>query len=188
MVGMDVRNTGYEPSDDRLPQGWRFWAPRTLGVAAFLAMAIVWIYVFANRGTIPHPDEFDDPVFSSAAEAVCADYQGTIAALPLATSIRSAVERAPLIAAGTVELEAMVADLAELTPPANAKGEAGVARWLEDYELYLDDRRRYADVLSSGEDPPFLVSATEDNVRVTDLLGTFAEVNNMASCGPSGDL
>jgi len=63
----------------------------------------------------------------------------------------------------------------------------GVRQCLTDYELYLNDRRRYADVLATGESPPFTISPNAAGARVTDLLRTFAEVNAMDSCAPSGD-
>ena len=88
----------------------------------------------------------------------------------------------------TAELDRMLRELDALGLPATDKGAEIVPRWLTDYELYLQDRRDWAAVLRTGDDPPFLVSGTADGVRVTDLLTTFAEVNEMPSCAPSGDV
>ena len=162
---------------------------RWLGVGAFLVLVVFWIWVFANRGSIAHNDEFNDPTFSAAAEAICSKRQAAIAEIPLATAAKDAIERGQLLERGTAELELMVAELNDLDPPASVEGAAGVEAWLTDYEIYLDDRRRYADILATGEDPPFLISpSATQNVRVTDLLGTFAEVNRMDNCAPSGDV
>ena len=192
MAVMDTSTNGHpaEQDDDNdvLPSGWRLTLPRALGIAAFLAMAIFWIYAFANTNSIAHPDEFDDPVFSEAAESICAERQANIEALPLATVVENPVERADLIDLGTEQLELMVAEVAALDPPTVQQGADGVAAWLVDYELYLSDRNRYSALLRTGEDPAFTISGTADGVRVTDLLNTFAEVNNMRSCAPSGDV
>jgi hypothetical protein len=177
-----------DPSTEQLPAGWRWTIPRALGVLAFLAMLLFWIWAFANQGIVDHPDEFDDPVFVEAAETLCAARQQAILDLGNPSAVNSPEERAPLVAAGTAELERMVAELGRLTPPTDPKGADGVERWLSDYQLYLGDRRTYTEILASGEDPPIRISGTADGVRVTDLLRTFAEVNDMASCAPSGDV
>lgn len=161
---------------------------RILGIVAFLALIIFWIWVFANRGSIAHPDEFDDPAWINAAEAACAVRQAAIEELPNAASVDGAVQRGELVALGTIQLEGMVQDLYELGLPSNAKGAETVPQWLDDYELFLQDRRNWSDILLTGEDPPFLISGNAQGVRVTDLLTTFAEVNEMPSCAPSGDV
>lgn len=191
---MDVSTNGHparqHESDeyDSIPAGWRWTLPRALGIAAFFAMALFWIYAFANTGSIAHPDEFEDPTFTEAAEALCAKRQATIAALPLANGMDSLSERAVVVNEGTNELSLMVDELGELPLPTDAKGAAGVTDWLNDYQIFLKDRRDYADKLEQGIDDPFYVSGNADGVRVTNLLTTFAEVNNMASCGPSPDV
>lgn len=161
---------------------------RVIGIVAFLALIVFWIYVFANRGSIAHPDEFDDPTWLAAAESLCAERQAVIASFPNAASVSGAVERGELVALGTLELEAMIDGLHELGLPADAKGAETVPKWLDDYELYLQDRRNWSDILLTGEDPPFLISGNDQQVRVTDLLTTYAEVNDMPSCAPSGDV
>lgn len=184
---MEASTNGQQHEEEH-DRGWRGTFARGLGVLAFLAMAGFWIWAFNNRDSIPHPDEFDDPVFVEAAETLCAARQGAIADLPLATAVKDARERSSLVEAGTVELELMVVQLDRLAAPTDPKGAAGVERWLDDYALYLSDRRRYSAVLATGEDPPFTISGNADGVRVTDLLRTFAEVNEMRSCAPAGDV
>jgi len=188
MAAMDASTNGHARPDDVVPAGWRWTLPRALGFAAFLALTLFWIWAFANRDTVAHPDEFDDPIFVDAAESLCAERQAAIAELPLATAASDPINRGRLLGQGTVELVQMVSELRALDPPTDPKGADGVSQWLRDYETYLDDRRVYAEVLATGDDPPFLISANPDGVRVTDLLGTFAEVNSMSSCAPSGDV
>jgi hypothetical protein len=190
---MDTSTNGHAPKHDHdsletMPTGWRWSFPRALGAAAFLVMALFWIWAFANRDSIAHPDTFDDPVYVAAAEGVCAPRQANISDLPLATAAENAVERGELLELGTIQLELMVAELGQVALPTDPKGADGVRQWLKDYELFLNDRRVYADILATGEDPPFLISGNDQGVRVTDLLTTFAEVNEMFSCAPSGDI
>lgn len=190
---MDASTNGHTVDDDRdsdddvVPAGFRFTFLRALGLLAFLAMALFWIWAFANRDSIAHPDTFDDPVFTQAAESVCSRYQANIAEFPLATAAEGPAERADLIRQGTAELEAMVAELRTLALPTDAKGNAAVPLWLGDWDLYLSDRATYTETLAAGNDDPFLLSLNANGARVTDALGTFAEVNTMASCSPSGD-
>jgi len=82
----------------------------------------------------------------------------------------------------------MVAELGQLAPPTDPKGADGAEQWLQDYELFLNDRRDWAQVLRQGRDEIFLVSANDEGVRVTNLLTNFAEVNGMPSCAPSPDV
>ncbi len=190
--GMDNSTNGHHPTTDSdsfdgLPTGWRWTLPRALGFLAFLLAVLFWIYVFANGDSIAHPDEFDDPVFVEAAETICAKRQAAIAEFPLATAAEDPVNRGELVALGTEQLALMVTELGELALPTDPKGADGVPQWLADYELYLNDRRRYSSVLATGDDPAFTISGNAQGVRVTDLLRTFAEVNEMDSCAPSGD-
>lgn len=163
----------------------RFWV--AMGVLAALALVAFWIYVFANRGSIAHDDEFSDPEFSAAAELICAERQAAIAELPLATAAEGPLDRAPLVAAGTTELAAMLVELRELGLPATEAGAETLPQWLADYDTYLNDRRVWTEQLELGLDEPFLISGNDQGVRITDLLNTYAEVNFMRSCAPSGD-
>jgi hypothetical protein len=172
--------------DDEPKVGVTVW--RVLGVLAFIAIAVWWIYVFANGSSVDHPDEFADDDWTARAEAVCAARQQAILDLPNAATVSSPEERADLVERATAELEQMVRELDALGPPATTKGAEIVPQWLADYELYLQDRRDWTEILRSGDDPPFLVSANANGARVTDVLTTFAEVNDMANCGPSGDV
>jgi len=182
-----------------------FW--RYLGVSAFLLMALFWVWVFW-RGTIgiPHPDELDLPKSESAADvaaatpdqqaalrfiqeadAVCATAQADIAELPFAAGVEDFAERADILDAATERLDAMVNALDGVAKPTAAEEGVNAGKWIVDYNQFLEDRRTYANVLRSGEDPPFEISA-RDGRRVTDYIVNFAEVNNMYNCVPPGDL
>lgn len=189
---MDVSTNGHTgpgPEHGELaPGGWKSTLVRGLGVLAFLAMVGFWIWAFNNRDSIAHPDTFDDPVYTEAAEGLCAKRQTVIAEIPATISVSDPVARGELVAQRTAQLELMLGDLAALPSPTDPKGADGVVRWLADYDLYLSDLRDYQQALEAGEDPQFLLSATSGGARVTDVIGTYAEVNNMVSCTPKGEI
>ena len=185
----DTRTPRQRDDDNEVPEGWRWTLPRYLGMAAFLGMVLFWIWVFANGDSIDHPNQFDDPVYLEAAEAACAARQAELAELPLATAAEDPVERGQLLERGTAIIEDMLADLRALGLPSDPEGAEVIPLWLADYEVYMADRRAYAEVLAEGRDEAFLLSASESaGGRVTDVIGTVAEVNNMPSCAPSGDV
>lgn len=182
-------DTATDDLDDGYVGGFR-WS-FALGAAAFLAMALFWVWVFQNGASVSHPDEFDDATFIEQAESLCSKRQAIITSIPNGATAEDAIERSGLVQQGTRQLELMVSELhelAEMSPPTDPKGAEILPLWLADYEIYLNDRRVYADILATGEDPPFLISGNATGDRVTDGLTTFAEVNNMRSCGPSGDV
>jgi len=181
---------------------WRY-----IGVSAFLLMALFWVWVFW-RGTIgiPHPDELDVPKseaavdveaatpdqqaalrFIQSADAVCAATQAEINQLPFAAGVEDFAERADILDAATALLDTMVQELDGVAKPSAVEEQVNAGKWIDDYNQFLDDRRTYASVLRSGDDPPFEISA-RDGRRVTDYIVNFAEVNNMYSCVPPGDL
>lgn len=173
---------------DTVPTGWRDSLPRYIGFTVFVLLTAFWIWAFANRDSIDHPDQFDDPAFIQAAEAICAPRQANIAEIPLATAAENPVERGELLERGTDQLELMVGELRALALPTDPEGAESFPQWLDDFDLFLNDRRVYADILATGDDPAFLISGNAQGVRVTDLLTTYAEVNQMNSCAPSGDI
>lgn len=158
---------------------------RWLGVVAMLGFVLFWVYIFANRSTVPHGDEFNDPDFAARAESICVDYQLAIAEMPNAVSVDTLAERADLVDRATAELEIMVAELDKLDPPS---GESNYELWLGDYQVYIADRDAWAANLRAGVDEPFVVSEGASGGRVTSLLRNFAEVNAMPSCAPSTDV
>ena len=62
-----------------------------------------------------------------------------------------------------------------------------IDRWLDDWAVYLGDRRTHADRLRAEGDVELLLSLV-DNVDVAERLTGFARVNDMESCGIPGDL
>ena len=71
--------------------------------------------------------------------------------------------------------------------PKDAKGIAIVGLWLDDYEIYIADRRSFADDLRSGVNLQF--SETPVNgLPISEKISTFAAENEMSNCKPPLDL
>jgi hypothetical protein len=169
---------------------WRRRLARTAVAFFLVGMVVLWTYVLflAPRDGV---NRFDDRAWAERAEERCtasaqerfvlADYRRLDSGG--AELIR---ERADIIDASTDILEAMINDLAA-DLPADAKGQAIVPMWLEEYRTYLEDRRRYATELrTTGENLPFYETMSE--VPISERLATFAADNEMATCSPPLDL
>jgi hypothetical protein len=81
----------------------------------------------------------------------------------------------------------MLDDLAAMVPG----GEDGtyVREWLDDWELYLGDRRRYATDVREDPAAGFLVSVKPGEARQVSLwIDEFAKANRMPSCQTPTDV
>ncbi|MCP5024683.1 MAG: hypothetical protein GY929_00200 [Actinomycetia bacterium] len=158
------------------------------GLSIVGLLAIMWTLAFSgwrDPGTI---DKLDDPAFARAAQGVCEAARNDLDALPGAPDATSPADRGAVIQVATDRLEAMVAELRTLVPVGTDDG-AAITRWLEDWDLYLGDRRGHETELLAGNDVRFTVSATANGAQVTKSLDRFAEVANpMRSCATPGDL
>lgn len=158
------------------------------GVGIVGLLAIMWTLAFSgwrDPGTI---DELDDPAFALAAEDVCAAARTDLDALPGAPDATSPADRGAVVQVATDRLELMVAELRTMVPAGTDDG-AALTRWLDDWDLYLSDRRAHEAELLAGNDVRFIVSASANGAQVTKSLDRFAEVANpMPSCATPGDL
>jgi hypothetical protein len=150
--------------------------------AAVLAMAAMWgyvLYLAFGPGRADPPDRLDDPTFAVAAEARCAQTRAAIEALPPAFATPEPADRVAVLTEANEELERMLDDLEALAPG----GEDGriVGLWLEDYRIFLEDRRDYADRLRVDPEARLLVSP-KDERQITRAIDGFAEDNRMESC------
>ncbi|HMJ74736.1 MAG TPA: hypothetical protein VK507_02130, partial [Iamia sp.] len=94
--------------------------------------------------------------------------------------------RADAIDASTDDLEVMLAALADPLPDSEAD-RAVVEPWLDDYAKLLEDRRTYADAVRVNPDARFLTTE-KFNDPLDRVVQTFAEINEMFSCVPAGDV
>jgi hypothetical protein len=155
---------------------------RLLIGAAVLAMAAMWgyvLYLALGPGRADPPDRLADPTFAAAAEARCAQTRAAIDALPPAFATPEPADRVAVLTEANEELERMLDDLEALAP----SGDDGriVGLWLEDYRIFLDDRRDYADRLRADPEARLLVSP-KDERQITRAIDGFAEDNRMESC------
>jgi len=169
-------------------EGWHWTPARVLGATGLGAMALFWAWIFALGGSsVKHNDEMTDTTFAAAADPICARAQADISTIPTGASAESFDERADQIDAASDRLVSMIDELATVPRPPDAEESRIVGEWLIDYDRFVGDRRNYADQLRSGDDGPITLSA-RDGRRITNYIVTFAEVNNMFSCVPPGDV
>ena len=176
--------------ETRAGTGWGRRLGRTaalLGVLVFVAFW-TWALFFASKEAI---NRVGDRQWPADAEAICA--AADIARLELADYrqlneggpelIR---ERADIVDRATDILERMIDDVALLTP-SDAKGQAIVPMWIDEYRTYIGDRRNYAEQLRiTGENLSFYETMAE--VPISERLETFTGDNEMTSCAPPRDL
>ncbi|MEJ5256347.1 MAG: hypothetical protein WHS89_13460 [Acidimicrobiales bacterium] len=165
-------------------------SPTTIGriavVVIILGSALLWIYALTRTPGRP-PGSLDDPGFATSAEPVCAAAQAELSQLPPAYSASDPAARAATVSAATDRLERMLNQLQATTPPPGTRDGDMVAEWLNDWRVYLDDRRNYADRLLAEGDVRFYVTEKEGR-QITAPIDRFAQVNHMPSCATPGDL
>jgi len=157
-----------------------------IGLALLVgAMAAMWFYAFflAPSG---NPDRLDDRVWATATEARCAATAAVVDALPSSTTATDPAARADLLDRATDELDALVADLG-LIEGGNGDDRSLITAWLEDWQVYLDDRRRHTDRLRAEGDIEPLLTALPSGGSHLERQNGFARVNDMRSCLDPGD-
>jgi len=168
---------------------------RRIGVLAVVVSFVgIWGYVMYLtffEGRAEPRDRMADTRFTAAAEATCAESSGVFAGLPFANEVDSPPERGDLLDEGTDELEVMVTRLEGLEPPGDPDEAVAVARWLDDYRTFIQDRREYADAQrdpsSERYDRPFAVT-DRGGFQIDVLLDDFAGINDMPSCETPDDV
>lgn len=137
-----------------------------------------WALFFASKTAV---NKIEDRAWAERAETICARYDVQIRALEAQRSPDLDV-RAGLVVQSTDLLSAMLDEVVSVDP-SDEKGQAIVPAWEADYRTLLQDRYRYSERLSAGENVPFTETAV-DGVPITERIETFAGDNEMPSCGP----
>ena len=152
------------------------------GLVAALAVfwGWIWVYQLTNQGERDMPDRLDDLSWTPTADAVCEATAARIAALPPAFTSSTAAERADVIDAATDEYDRMLVEL-DAVAPASGSARVLVDSWLDDYRVFLADRRAYADELRRDPSARFLVTERYGS-HVTAPIDRFARVNEMEAC------
>jgi hypothetical protein len=172
------------PPDDKELRTVRRW--RVVGVAAILAMALFWLWIFSGAAKKENPDRVQDRAWVERAEATCAQTMARIERRSRTAGDEDQDVRADAIDESTDELHAMLDEL-RAPPPENAADREVVDPWLADWEKLLGDRETYADAVRENPDARFLTTEKFGDA-LDDVVATFATVNDMPSCGPAGDV
>ncbi len=158
-----------------------------MGIAVVVATVIFWAWIFSGAPKRLNPDRVDDRAWVEDAETTCAATMEEIDARTAAGAGGDDLEaRGDAIDANTDDLEVMLASLRDPLPDGEADREV-VEEWLGDWDQLVEDRRAYADAVRVNPDARFLTTE-KFNDPLDRVVQTFAEVNEMASCAPAGDV
>ena len=181
---------------------WWRWLGRWLGAVFVAGTFGFWIWAFSPWARSENPGRLDDRSFVAWADERCGRARAAIDGLPTARQAGSRAERADQVDQGTAEVEALVADLrgAAASSLAAATDGAGppdatlVRRWLDDWDVYVADRRNHAERLRSADDDTpdrelrFLLVDMTEGSTYTERMDGFARLNNMDACQVPGDV
>ena len=159
---------------------------RTLAAVFVLGAVGFWFWLILLAPEQEPPDRLDDPTFAEAAEGTCADAIEAVEDLPTARSADSPQERAEVLTEATAILQGMVDELRTDVPEGERDGRI-VRLWLDDWDVYLDDRTDYAEQLAAGDDVPFTLTAKEGD-QITEAIDGLADANDMLSCSTPLDV
>lgn len=179
----------WPPTDDPDTERSNSRLGLTVTLIAVGALVAGWIYVLFiyNPGLLI--DELEDRTFPDAAEQVCAGAQAQLAQLPPASAARSAAERADAVERSNVVLTRMVGDLRDIAPTDDSQASTGINNWLDDWQVYIGNRREYVDNLRVDDEARFLEDSKGAPTKgITRAIDGFAQVNRMTSCETPGDL
>ena len=159
---------------------------RILGVSTMLAIALFWFWIFAGGPAKQNPDRLADREWAEQAETTCRRTMDGIDERTRDAGTEDRATRADAIDTSTGELRTMLAALRDPLPGPAADREV-VAPWLADWEQLLDDRDAYADAIREDANARFLMTE-KYNDPLDRVVEVFADVNDMPSCAPAGDV
>ena len=163
---------------------------------------VFWAWAFSPWARSENPGRLDDREFVRWADQRCAQAQAAIDDLPSPRQASSRAERAEQVDQGTDEVEALVADFRQRAEASLSTSTAGdgppdadlVNAWLDDWDVYVSDRRSHADRLRSADDDTpdrelrFLLVDMTEGSTYTERMDGFARLNNMDNCQIPGDV
>jgi hypothetical protein len=191
-------------SSERPGMSWLKAAFRLMVSVAVLGSFGVWVYGLSGAARQPPPDELDStrglieaiesdstfveldglPAYAKRAEAIC---ETTIDGLGDASRVETAAERASQLRESNLLLVDMVSRLRTL-PVATERDDSLRSLWLDDWDVLIGDRERYADALEVDPAAVFTLSAVADNERLERRITRFARTNLMLPCGAPTDV
>ena len=150
----------------------------------------MWIYglFFASKESI---NKFNDRQWAQNAQTRCliaAQQRLDLADYRLVDNLGAdaLTQRAMIVDKATDTIASFVNEF-RLALPTDAKGIELVGRWLDDYEIYISDRRSFADDLRIGIDLQFSETPLK-GLPLSEKIATFADDNQMSHCKPPRDL
>lgn len=167
----------------------KFVARIVLSVTISL-IVVMWVYAlfFASKESV---NKFADRAWAQRAQARCliaeqtrknlADYRIVSTLGPDALK-----ERADIIDLSTDTMQDFVSEF-RMSLPTDAKGFELVGLWLDDYEIYIADRREFTNDLRLGIDKKFAETPIK-GLPISEKIATFAADNEMSNCKPPIDL
>ncbi len=184
MTSTDPPDAPPAPSDEVLGRGVLTW--RVVGVVAMLAIALFWLWIFSGAASKQNPDYLSDRSWVEQAEARCEATMTTIDERAAPAGRQDQAARADAIDASTEDLRALLADLAA-PGPEDADDRELVDQWMADWDQLLVNRSTYADAIRVNPDAQFLTTEKFSD-PLDKVIEVFADVNDMPSCGPAGDV
>lgn len=148
-----------------------------IGVVLFAAFWI-WALFFASKEAV---NKIGDEAWAERAEGICQEYDPQIRAVSARADADLDI-RAGLVDESTDLMAAMLDEIMAVEP-SDAKGQAIVPDWNDEYRTLLEDRYRYADKLRAGENVAFTESVV-NGVPISERIETFAGDNDMPTCAP----
>jgi len=150
----------------------------------------MWIYglFFASKESI---NKFNDRQWAQNAQARClvaAQQRLDLADYRLVDDLGTdaLTQRAVIVDRATDTIASFVSEFRQALPT-SPKGIELVGRWLDDYEIYISDRRSFADDLRNGLNLQFSETPLK-GLPLSEKIATFAADNEMSYCKPPRDL
>ena len=163
---------------------------RTIVATAIALIIAMWVYAlfFASKESV---NKFGDRSWASSAQERCLvarEQRKSLSDYRIVDSLGqdALVERAALIDRATDTIESFVKEFRDRLPT-DAKGRELVGLWLNDYEIYIADRREFSNNLRAGVNEQFAETPIE-GLPISEKIATFAADNEMSFCKPPIDL
>ncbi|MFM8722027.1 MAG: hypothetical protein ACKOEJ_04820 [Acidimicrobiaceae bacterium] len=163
---------------------------RAIVATAIVLIVAMWVYAlfFASKVSV---NKFDDRIWAVRAQERCLiarqERKGLSDYRVVDSLGKDALfERADLIDLATDTIESFVNEFRQ-SPPSDPKGRELVGLWLDDYEIYIADRREFSNNLRAGINEQFAETPIE-GLPISEKIATFAADNEMSYCKPPIDL
>ena len=163
---------------------------RAIVATAIVLIIAMWVYAlfFASKVSV---NKFEDRNWAVRAQERCLvarEERKSLSDYRVVDSLGkdALAERADLIDLATDTIENFVKEF-RLTLPSDPKGRELVGLWLDDYVIYIADRREFSNSLRAGINERFSETPIE-GLPISEKIATFANDNEMSYCKPPIDL